>query len=85
LGSGTLAKARRNDRFAERRTGTALGSTFRSRHQGVERMENFFDSFWVWGRVFSALIVLYGAYLAFDSHSRKSAALARELKSVRIK
>jgi hypothetical protein len=38
-------------------------------------MEFFFDLLSVGGRVFGALIVLYGAYLAIDFHFHTSAAL----------
>jgi hypothetical protein len=48
-------------------------------------MENYFELFLVGARVFGALIVLYGAYLAFEFHLRNSAAQNREPKSVRIK
>jgi hypothetical protein len=48
-------------------------------------MENFFDLFLVGGKVFGALIVLYGAYLAFECRFRNSAAQTREPKSVRMK
>jgi len=50
-----------------------------------QKMENFVDLFLVWGRAFGALIVLYGAYLAFDRHFRTSVAQTREPKSVRMK
>jgi hypothetical protein len=46
-------------------------------------MENFFDLFLLGGRVFGALIVLYGAYIAFECNFRNSAAQTLEPKRVK--